>query len=164
MITSPAASGKTSLLNLLTERLLYEGCYCYYISMLRPSSSATELLAIDTGIDLTKAVLSEDSPINDYTKRFVVMIDDAQAKFSEVLFWESLIKSAGGALPGSSNLYLDNVQFVICSTFYLKTTGSPVDFQSFPGVGMPDMKLTLDESNSFINLEGSGLFEWLLFP
>jgi hypothetical protein len=85
----------------------------------------------------------------------VVFIDDAQAWYSEISFWNQLFKSTDLWLP-------DNVQFIISATHSLIGGKEiPVEFTSLPHLQREDFLLSTDEAYQFIRLPGIGLPETL---
>lgn len=100
-------------------------------------------------------VLLPNSRVLDPVQQFVIMIDDSHRQFSDTGFWELLIKSVNTWLPS-------NIRFIICSTYALTTSDSPIDFRNFPKLGRSDFLLSTEESKSFLNLDYPyGLIEQL---
>ncbi|KAG7377058.1 hypothetical protein PHYPSEUDO_012238 [Phytophthora pseudosyringae] len=118
LLSSPAGSGKTSLLTLFRDR--YPAIQCVAIS-LNHSGPASQILS-PFGIDVSKqtCLLPDDGAM------IVVMLDDSQRQYHDVSFWSLLVKGALSWIP-------PNVRFVISATHSLESEwpDSPVDFRSF---------------------------------
>ena len=93
---APAASGKTSLLQLLQRFAAVRGVTCIYVSMLFKDFESVMLA--HTGINPRTWMLESDATgrcvCADPTQQFVVMLDDAQSKYCDVNLWAGLIKTA----------------------------------------------------------------------
>ncbi|KAJ3262330.1 hypothetical protein HK103_002744 [Boothiomyces macroporosus] len=143
-LTSPAASGKSSLLKLY-QHTFNETTKVIWISCLS-DKSCFELLA-SKGIDLENCKYKESIR----KQNTVVFFDDAQAKYAEGTFWTLLIKFSPTWLP-------NNFRFIISSTHLLSGgTISPVEFKSLPALNRSDFLLTSEESDEFLELPGIGL-------
>jgi hypothetical protein len=121
---APAASGKTSLLQLLHRVAAVRRVTCIYVSML--CLDFRTVLLKKTGIDASTWMLERDDAgrcvCADPSQQFVVMLDDAQCQYANVNLWASLIKTASVSdLP-------KNIRFVISATYSLHTVESPLDF------------------------------------
>jgi len=142
-LTSPASSGKSSLLDLFQDSV--KNSEVIWINCLL-DHSCFQLLA-EKGIDLEKGKYERNIGKRDT----FIFLDDAQAKYSEVRFWDQLIK-------GSSHWMPSNVRFIISSTHLLSGgTESPVEFKALPRLERGDFLLTADESNEFLELPVIGL-------
>ena len=143
-LTSPASSGKTSLLKLYQHSL--RKTKTIWISCLS-NESAFELLT-NRGINLNKGLCGK----NLEKRTTVVFLDDAQAKYEDTSFWELLIKSSPNWLPR-------NIRFVISSTHLLhgERASSPMVLEGLPRLERNDFLLTLQESNEFLELSVVGL-------
>jgi hypothetical protein len=138
LISSSAASGKTSLLQLFMAKT--KGTKCTYISLLEGGRNAFDLLK-SAGVDLKDKVckLGQNEGIVD-----VVMLDDSQNKYDETDFWKKLIKESPTWLPR-------NLSFVISATYMLSPSSeSPVEFESLNRIARKDMLLGVDEYQVFM--------------
>ena len=116
-LTSPAASGKSSLLKMYQHSL--KNTKVVWISCLTDKSCFDLFVAI--GIDLEN--LEYKSNIG--KRNTIIFLDDAQEKYMEVRFWEQLIKMTPNWLPS-------NIRFVISSTHLVSIgTSSPVVLKLF---------------------------------
>ena len=150
---APAASGKTSLLQLLHQYAAVRGVTCIYVSML--CADFRTVLLKKTGIDASTWMLERDDAgrcvCADDSQQFVVMLDDAQRQYCDVNLWASLIKTAMVSdLP-------KNIRFVISATYSLHTVESPLDFALLPKLVRSDFLLSPEEVNDFINLSSRRL-------
>eukprot|EP01033_Poteriospumella_lacustris_P016614 gene16614-11886_t len=147
---APAASGKTSLLQLLHQYAAVRGVTCIYVSML--FNDFESVMLADTGINPRTWRLKADATgrcvCADPSQQFVVMLDDAQSKYYDVNLWASLIKASN--LP-------ENIRFVISATYSLHTVESPLDFALLPKLVRSDFLLSPEEVNDFINLSSRRL-------
>ena len=142
-LTSPASSGKSSLLKLYQHHL--KKTKVVWISCLS-HRSCTELLQ-KKGIDFFNETVSEKLQ----RKKTIVFLDDAQAKYDEIDFWGLLIKFSPNWLPS-------NIRFVISSTHLVSMgNSSPVAFEALPKLERSDFLLTPNESNEFLELSVLGL-------
>ena len=115
-LTSPASSGKSSLLKLYQHSLRKTNVI--WISCL--DSRTCNQLLLEEGIDF----LNKTTTDKIRKKDTVVFLDDAQAKYEDVKFWELLIKLSPNWLPSS-------IRFIISSTHLLSGgTSSPVEFKA----------------------------------
>lgn len=145
---APAASGKTSLLQLFQQFSGERGITCIYVSLLFEDYRA--VLSKKTGINADTWRLEEDENGHcvcaDSSKSFVVMLDDAQHQYGNSGLWASLIKNDfQHSLP-------DNIRFVISATYSLGTDDSPVDFKTLPKLTLRNFRLCQEEVDEFIRL------------
>eukprot|EP00597_Dinobryon_sp_UTEXLB2267_P016680 CAMPEP_0201094074 /NCGR_PEP_ID=MMETSP0812-20130820/2494_1 /ASSEMBLY_ACC=CAM_ASM_000668 /TAXON_ID=98059 /ORGANISM="Dinobryon sp., Strain UTEXLB2267" /LENGTH=575 /DNA_ID=CAMNT_0047346531 /DNA_START=21 /DNA_END=1748 /DNA_ORIENTATION=+ len=145
---SPAASGKTSLLQLFQRYCSERKVTCIYVSMLLEDFKGE--LRDKTGINSDRWMLEPDQNgrcvCADDKTYFVVMLDDAQHRYGDVNLWSSLIKSDfEHKLP-------DNIKFVISATYSLGTDVSPIDFRTLPKLVLGDFRLKQEEVDEFITL------------
>lgn len=139
---APAASGKTSLLQLFRRYCSDKGVTCIYVSLLYGNFEA--VLKIETGIDVGTWRLEPGGVCDNPHKQFVVMLDDAQHQYGNVGLWASLIKpKPESSLPG-------NIRFIISATYSLHIEDSPVDFNLLPKLVRSDFLLSRDEVDEFI--------------
>jgi hypothetical protein len=142
-LTSPAASGKSSLLKLYQHHL--KKTKVVWISCL-DLKGCTQLL-LEAGIDFFNKTISEKLR----RKNTIVFLDDAQAKYDDVEFWGLLIKLSPNWVPS-------NIRFVISSTHLVSIgTSSPVVLKALPKLERSDFLLTPNESNEFLELSVIGL-------
>lgn len=151
---APAASGKTSLLQLFRRYSSNKGLTCIYVSMLLDFKT---VLKKKTGINSDTWMLEEDKDGNcvcaDSSKMFVVMLDDAQHQYGNAGLWAGLIKSdMDSSLP-------NNIRFIISATYSLGTDVSPVDFRTLPKLVYSDFRLNQSEVDEFIRLSSVRMSE-----
>jgi hypothetical protein len=144
-LTSPAASGKTSLLSLY--ELSYPDKHIIYISFKIYGKSCNELFMAN-GIDLENKTVNDEIRQNDT----IVLIDDAQEKYDNIGFWEDLIKVSPKWLPA-------NIKFVIVSTHLLigGKSPSPAEMEELPKLERKDFLLSYNESLQFLESPVIGL-------
>jgi energy-coupling factor transporter ATP-binding protein EcfA2 len=146
-LTSPASSGKSSLLKLYQHSL--KNANVVWISCL--SLESCDQLLLKEGIDFSNKTTTEKLG----KKATIVFLDDAQAKYENIEFWGLLIKSSPNWLPS-------NVRFIISSTHLLSGGGpSPLAFQALPKLERSDFLLDPIESNKFLEMSVIGLPERL---
>ncbi len=145
---APAASGKTSLLQLFQRYSSVRGVTCIYVSMLFEDFRA--VMIKKTGINASTWMLERDENgrcvCADSSKKFVVMLDDAQHQYGNVSLWAGLIK------PDMDSTLPTNIRFVISATYSLGTDVSPVDFRTLPKLVFGDFLLSQEEVDEFITL------------
>ncbi|KAJ3194109.1 hypothetical protein HDU82_002567, partial [Entophlyctis luteolus] len=151
-LTSPQASGKSSLLKLY-QYSLRKTVDVVWISCL-DARSCSELLLAEAGIDMAKKLTTNRAG----KKLLVVFLDDAQAKFADLTFWKLLIKMSPNWLPST-------VRFVIAST-HLQAGGieSPAELRSLERLERKDFLLSRFESETFLELPVIGLPKSMRFP
>eukprot|EP01033_Poteriospumella_lacustris_P008075 gene8079-5817_t len=147
-LAAPAASGKTSLLQLFQRYAAERGVTSIYMSM-RVEDVASVMVA-KTGINPGTWRLKPDAAgrcvCADASQQFVVLLDDAQHTYDDVDLWASLIKTtnAFSALPR-------NIRFVISATYSLQThTSVMVDFTMLPKLVRADFLLSAEEVDEFL--------------
>lgn len=142
---APAASGKTSLLQLFQQYAAERGVTCIYVSMLLEDFRSAMLM--ETGINASTWRLESDATgrcvCADSSKQFVVMLDDAQHRYDNLSLWVGLIKACN--LPS-------NIRFIISAIYSLHTADSPVDFGTLPKLVLGDFLLSQEEVDEFIRL------------
>ena len=149
-LTSPAASGKSSLL-MLYQHSLKKRTGVVWISCL-DDRTCSELLREKAGIDL-----KNETTVDGVGKKDMI-VDDAQAKYADITFWKLLVKMSPNWLP-------PNVRFVISSTHLLAGgIESPVELRSLPHLERSDFLLSTDESDQFLDFEVIGLPKSIKFP
>jgi hypothetical protein len=139
LLSSSAASGKTSLLKLFQQRTSDRciGISCHVVSY-TPIEMFKEI-----GIDLEKQTITNELCEN----RCVIMLDDAQKWYGEKNegFWSLLFKSGPLWIP-------TNVKFIISATYSISLgPHSPVVFKNHPRLTRKDMLLTTDEYNALMD-------------
>ncbi|KAJ1555483.1 hypothetical protein HK096_002497 [Nowakowskiella sp. JEL0078] len=155
LLSSPAGSGKTSVLNLLEAgKTKYK---CFYLSCVRYEDLAdvlySELKAQSSYvIDLVQSSSSLPTDID-----IVIMIDDAQVTYSNTGSWTHFIKNGPKFTPG-------NVKFVISATHMLNGgKESPLEFKNLYRISR-DMFL-LNEADSIKFMDSPlGLKDRFNFP
>ncbi|DAZ97508.1 TPA: hypothetical protein N0F65_009776, partial [Lagenidium giganteum] len=131
LLNSPAASGKTSLLNLYQYK--NPSVNARYIFSKQPMS-AWETLRMH-GLDMIQEYCVYDNVI--------FMIDDAQFKYGDENFWPALIKDVplmARVGPG--------VRFIISATHVISTQehSSPADFKQLAPINREDLLLSDEQS------------------
>ena len=124
VIGSPAATGKTALLQLIRQKLKSQGSNVIRISLR------------DVGYDSIHAQLRDKGITNDFdaleqVRNTWLLLDDAQSVYDPKYFplWEFLVKDIASA--GISS----NLKVIIAATYDLRTPGSPVvQFRDLPHV------------------------------
>jgi hypothetical protein len=144
-LTSPAASGKTSLVSLFAQH--FQDVQIIYVSFMVRDMSCKELL-FEKGVDLKRGTIAEEIR----HRRTIIFIDDAQEKYEDLSFWRELIKISTTWLP-------KNIQFVIISTHLLigDRTPSPTDLAELPRLDRKDFLLSHNESKMFLESPIIGL-------
>ncbi|KAJ1503809.1 hypothetical protein HMI54_005373 [Coelomomyces lativittatus] len=146
LLTSPAASGKSSLFKLYkvaaTDKKVI-GISCF------DDKTLFELLKAK-GIDYENEIINEKLLSG---KGVVVFLDDAQAKYADTRFWEKFSKAAGLWLP-------KNIKFIVSATHSLNEgKESPVEFESLPRLSRNDFLLSDVEAYQFLDFSDIGLPE-----
>ncbi|TPX74549.1 hypothetical protein CcCBS67573_g04185 [Chytriomyces confervae] len=153
-LTSPQASGKSSLLKLYQNSLKRNRkTDVVWISCL-DNRSCSDLLLDKAGIDLLKESITDGVG----QKHLVVFLDDAQAKYDDFTFWKLLIKMGPNWIPS-------NIRFVISSTHLLAgNIESPLELRSLRALERNDFLLSSDEANQFLDFTVIGLPQSMRFP
>jgi hypothetical protein len=147
LITSPPATGKTSLIQLMYQtgfRYAYFGC-------LKDEDPYEYLKSV--GVDLRAM---NTPPIQ---TKFLVILDDAQNIYHHTNFWTKLIKQACVKCP--------NFKFIISVTHSLNIPNeSPFEFQSIISqIRRSDLLLSDEEIlDVFDMLDNSGSFSLKMYP
>jgi hypothetical protein len=143
ILSSPAGSGKTSLYKLY--QAANKNVKVFFIPFV-DERTAYEILS-NAGIDLRDLKISK----NLLNKKIVFFLDDAQIKYDDIRFWQSLLKATGGWIP-------ENIRFVISATCSLSGgIDSPVEFKSMPRLSRMDFLLSDEESYQLLEFEQIGL-------
>jgi len=134
LISSPPATGKTSLLQLVHKKYRIDK----YIRC-HKSSDPYELLC-QSGIDLrTGQVLGSERGV-------IVALDDAQNIYEHNDFWETLLKELPVRCPSGFS-------FIISATHNLRQNqSSPVGFGSLPRISKSDLLISEREAEELIDL------------
>ncbi|KAH9108321.1 hypothetical protein LEN26_014128 [Aphanomyces euteiches] len=138
LLSSPPASGKTSLLTLFQHKYQSDKMVIKYISMKTNVDDPWMYLA---GFGL------------DYYKRFckyknvIYMLDDAQTLYDNCDFWFDLIKDLPLHFGG-------RVRFIISATHMISSgeQSSPPDFRLLETIGRDTLLLSTDQSLASLNL------------
>lgn len=153
MIGSPAATGKTSLIQLLEKKLeREEGTTVLKINLNRCFTTEYYLgtLRKEAGIEQSK--LKE-------AKNTWILFDDAQNTYDEKYdpLWHFIVKEIGGVDETEGNLFV-----VIAATYDLRTTESPADFRSLIH---NDPNVTRAEAKALFNMHAEwwGYANWNRF-
>jgi hypothetical protein len=141
LLSSPPATGKTSLLQFYSELNPMRFDHIEYIQC----------------IDLEDPAEAFDKKVGgrvlDQYGHVLVIIDDAQHWYGDsegkVNFWYNLIKSTGWVKPKGCA----QVRYVISATHSIATdSSSPEVFQSLPRISFNALKITDDEARQVLNL------------
>lgn len=150
LLSSPSASGKTSLLRMFMEQMK-SVCCITYISCV--ANVTLENLLWRAGIQ-TGSVQGYIHPVEGV--RHVVILDDAQTKYGETGTWGVLVKAV--------SMYFENQKcsVIISAVHALKSgTLSPVSFRNMPQIKKEAFLLSKKESLEFISDTTLGLHEKL---
>ena len=142
VISSPPATGKTSLIQLIQEegKFQMDFRYCHMGS----GDDPFEALRREAGLDLLQH--GGGALLGDPRRLCVVVIDDAQNAYGSANFWVMLLKGSAVRLP-------DNLRFLISATHSLGVLMvSPVDFNSLVRVDRSRMLISDAEAKSLIKL------------
>ncbi|KAJ3017691.1 UNVERIFIED_CONTAM: hypothetical protein HDU68_011515 [Siphonaria sp. JEL0065] len=143
ILSSPAGSGKTSLLQLLRRLAINSNIKCVYNRTTAGSFCAEVLRKASIDMNAKSCGYSAD----DVT---YILIDDAQNSFDDNAGWESFLKEPAGPdcwLPSS-------VKFIIASTHSLKGGFlSPAGFTSLPTLSRKDFLVNNAEALGFLQSE-----------
>ncbi|KAJ3255281.1 hypothetical protein HDU77_003753 [Chytriomyces hyalinus] len=142
LLTSPAGSGKTSVLQMIEQWVLEKakGVPCIYV-LAKKAAFCSDLLK-QAGIDMATQTF------NGTTKELIVMIDDAQKSFHDQSGWELLIK---GVPRWMKNKKVD-VRFIISATHSLKGgIESPPEFNSIHAFRRQHFLLSEIEATAFLD-------------
>ncbi|KAL8006977.1 putative AAA+ ATPase domain, P-loop containing nucleoside triphosphate hydrolase [Plasmopara halstedii] len=151
LLSSPSGSGKTSLLTLFARK--HPEISCAPIAFDGSTEDATTLLST-YGVNVYKKAC--DIPSG---KLCVLLLDDCQRRYNDLVFWTRLIKGSASWLP-------DHVRFIISATHLLETDApsSPVAFSSIQyKLTRDDFLINDEEAYQCFNLE-NGLPPGLRFP
>ncbi|KAL8012180.1 putative AAA+ ATPase domain, P-loop containing nucleoside triphosphate hydrolase [Plasmopara halstedii] len=151
LLSSPSGSGKTSLLTLFARK--HPEISCAPIAFDGSTEDATTLLST-YGVNVYKKAC--DIPSG---KLCVLLLDDCQRRYNDLVFWTRLIKGSASWLP-------DHVRFIISATHLLETDApsSPVAFSSIQyKLTRDDFLVNDEEAYQCFNLE-NGLPPGLRFP
>jgi hypothetical protein len=138
LLSSPAGSGKTSVLQLFQNMAEVKCIYLSPFASLPATTNCLELL-LKAGIDfVAKSFPATAEPL-------IVMIDDAQFTYTKKDAWFSLLKTVPTWLPSS-------IKFIISATHSLKGgVESPVEFKSLPTFDRRHFLLSEAEASLFLD-------------
>ena len=143
LLSSPAGSGKSSLCKLFQAAT--KNVELVFISFLDKRTPFAILY--NAGIDLQDMKISKSIGM----KEVVFFLDDAQKKYGDAQFWDSLVKATGGWMP-------ENIKFIISATHSLSGgKESPVEFESLPKLSRLDFLLTEQEAYQLLEFRDTGL-------
>jgi hypothetical protein len=134
VLSSPPATGKSSLLQLVHLKYKFEFRYINCKS----SDDAYTLLS-NAGIDLIRKTFP------DFDDLYVVIIDDAHEIYRCEGFWRDLVKGSNMWLP-------TNFKFIISATHSLRLGDSPIDLESEPRIGRKHLLLSDEDAYHLIDL------------
>lgn len=138
VISSPAGTGKTSLLQIYMIKLSteYANVKLFYVQMPKGVDPYDRCLKNGFDINLCKVEGKDD---------IIVLLDDCQNVYNNKKFWYDIVKD----ITFRNN---SRVRFVVSATYLLRGVDSPVELQSIPAkITHQDMLLSFDESVSYIN-------------
>ncbi|TMW57825.1 hypothetical protein Poli38472_014428 [Pythium oligandrum] len=139
-LSAPPQSGKLTALFLFERK--YPEVDCVGISAANPIFHPICALERYCGIDLN----TKSTTLND-GKKHVVMINQAEQKYSDSQFWKALITEAPTWLPS-------NIRFIISGR---NTAECPIELSSLPTFGPKDFTLSDKEAKELLELPITGL-------
>jgi energy-coupling factor transporter ATP-binding protein EcfA2 len=139
VLSAPPSSGKTSLLQLLEDRLRKEKNTITAIALSVRTLTVEELLR-----QFSERGINSDGEARRKLQNTWLLIDDAQNAHDETFhrFWEMIAEDSG--LYHSRGLYV-----IISATFHLMTSKSPVSFRSHIHA---DPSLPYSEAEELLNM------------
>jgi hypothetical protein len=152
IISSPRASGKSSLLQIVRSVKPIEGARYLYVKFSK-DKEAFQQLQTKTGLSYhhreERWCLEVEDPEID---KIVLIIDDAQFQYENSDFWETLFKSC-------STFPVKNFYFIIAATYLLTGGDSPIECNNvnIPRLRFGDLKVTETESSEIIDSREMGL-------
>ena len=151
LLSSPAASGKTSLLQMFmaqwaeSRRMTVD-----YISCLDGRSLGDLLRPV--GVDLNSTVAMALTG-----NMRLIVLDDAQKTYDEADLWQKLIKSAA--------LYFPECKFIVSAVYsFVDGKSSPAQFAALSRISSTDLLLSKDQSNFYLSSEAFGISSRLRSP
>jgi len=122
VIGSSAATGKTSLLQLLKKKLKED--HGDEVNVIRICMSSDESSEYYKELLVTKGIPKEIEELEKSTKKTWLLLDDAQNAYAEKFnsFWQFVVKTL------STAEIQDDIFVVIAAAYDLSTSESPVDF------------------------------------
>ena len=140
-VGSPAATGKTSHIQLCIDAVDKEKVVCKYINMQSFASGEECLKSIN--LYMGKPWSEEYQQWRSEGKLVVVFLDDAQSQYgdAQVNFWECLIRVFWTP---------PNVTFVVAATYSLSTYVAPISFEYMPRMLGGDLILSPQECRDFL--------------
>jgi hypothetical protein len=147
LISSPAGSGKTSLLQLLAAAFLRSTCI--YIPC-NNSFNQEEFLRGNFVDVVNKNYVSKD-----FEDNVIVMLDDAQSIYDQKQFWNKFLKLQDFLFK------MNNIRFIISETKNTPLERSPAEFIHLRSLNRTDFLLAQDESRDLLTSERIGLCKCL---
>eukprot|EP00475_Leptophrys_vorax_P039690 TRINITY_DN7206_c0_g1_i3.p1 TRINITY_DN7206_c0_g1~~TRINITY_DN7206_c0_g1_i3.p1 ORF type:complete len:506 (+),score=137.89 TRINITY_DN7206_c0_g1_i3:616-2133(+) len=149
VISSPPASGKTSLFELLNCKYKLRA---HYVRCVKTEKSNLELIhQLFETFDILRAEGRAPDP-------FYVFLDDAQKIYDDSEFWEQLIIA-------SKISTAKNFKFVISATHLLSIRSeSPADLQLFPRIIRDDLLISDEDASALIDMCDFCGFSLKLYP
>lgn len=146
IISSPAGTGKTSVVHLLKYHLLKArtiGDFIFRgVQFSGSAVSATEKLG-QIGLSFNACTCEWVVAPKLREQRILLFLDDSHCQYQDIDFWANLMKETS-PLPS-------NIQVIIVATFVLEGNRSPVEFKSVTArIGRADMLLSEHESSDYI--------------
>jgi len=152
LISAPASSGKTSLLQLF-EKQHPEFNYIYVNFLAKVKHSAKDVM-LEVGFDIDKHTIT---PLSDSDMSYnpnlhnLVIIDDAQEKYDDEEFWNDLIKLR-------TSFKVSNFTYIIVATHLVRRKQlSPACLSAAFRLNRSDFILTAEEAEKFLQLPNIGL-------
>jgi hypothetical protein len=143
LMSSSPGSGKSSMYKLF--KAASKDLTVIYISLMNQGTAYESLRR--RGLDLELLTCSKNLLKN----KIVFFMDDAQKKYGEISFWESLCKGSGQWIP-------TNIKFLISATYdFSAGVESPVEFRSLPRVERGDFLLSDEEGYQLLEFPDAGL-------
>lgn len=143
LITAPPASGKTSLLQLLSIYCADKGITCIYVSMSDPDFK--EKLKAATGLIAGSWTLERGGLCDDPTRLFVVMLDGVHEQYGDGRLWFTFVRP---------NPYRDlpaNIRFVLSATHPLcGNLQTPVTFSALSRLNSKEFRLSDEEVGTIL--------------
>ncbi|KAH9142473.1 hypothetical protein AeRB84_013461 [Aphanomyces euteiches] len=137
LLNSPAASGKTSLLQMFQCKYQTDDLVIHYVSM--RVSGDPWLSLIEVGLNYWKQKCR-------YEKHVIYILDDAQCIYDKQMFWSALFKV--------SRIYFGvDVRFIISATHVITfgEDSSPPEFRQQETIGRDDLLLSIDQAFALLD-------------
>jgi hypothetical protein len=149
IISSPEATGKSSLLQLFRSEQHIEGALYLYTKFSR-GGDAFKQLEEEIGFYYDGAWYLDEDVENE---KIVLVLDDAQCQYGNAKLWDKLLKR-GCPLLANKKVYI-----VIACTYLLSGGDSPVQFDTnnILRLRFDQLQLSHEESSALINSQSMGL-------